>query len=288
MNIGIYTQEERYLPLNELTELMQLSKQHSVNTIFNKEYAEEMADKYGLSLNSYSSAAELPEDTSFMLSYGGDGTFLKCVKIIYEKQIPIIGINRGSMGFLLSTHVKNSNEAFSALLNGNYTIETRNMLAVTGLFDNKTSTINAFNEFTIQKSELNMINVEMKINNTIVTTYRADGIIVSTPSGSTAYSMSVGGPIVSPSCNCFIITPIAPHNLTMRPLIVDGSDKITLCSSSRSNFSRATIDNTSFTIPNNTEFNLALSVNKVKIIKINGDSYFDTLTKKLMWGKQTE
>lgn len=279
MTLGIYTPAIQYLPLAELRELLHISDKYSFEFYVNTAYAKEIDSIAGIKLKSYTTKDELPEDTKFMLSYGGDGTFLKCVKIIDDMEIPILGINSGHLGFLLSTHFSSARDAIESIIKGDYTIETRNMLRIEG----KRITTDAFNEFTIQKSDLSMISVDMNISSEYITTYKADGLIISTPSGSTAYSLSAGGPIVSPKCNCFIITPIAPHNLTMRPLIIDNSSIITLTVHSRKGKAIATIDNQSYKIENYDVFTLSLSPTKVNIIKLKGDSYFETLTNKLMW-----
>lgn len=279
MTLGIYTPAIQYLPLAELRELLHISDKYSFEFYVNTAYAKEIDSIAGIKLKRYTTKDELPEDTKFMLSYGGDGTFLKCVKIIDDMEIPILGINSGHLGFLLSTHFSSARDAIESIIKGDYTIETRNMLRIEG----NGITADAFNEFTIQKSDLSMISVDMNISSEYITTYKADGLIISTPSGSTAYSLSAGGPIVSPKCNCFIITPIAPHNLTMRPLIIDNCSIITLTVHSRKGKAIATIDNQCYKIENYDVFTLSLSPTKVNIIKLKGDSYFETLTNKLMW-----
>lgn len=284
MNIGIYALSEKYLSENELTKLITLADKYNFQLFFNNEYVNELKISSSYDLKSYSDNSSVLNSISYMFSYGGDGTFLKCVREVAEFQIPILGINSGNLGFLLSANAKNAEDAFLSISNCEFDIETRDMLRVTGEFDGERRTIEGFNEFTLQKSGLNMISVEMKICSEKITTYNADGLILSTPSGSTAYSMSVGGPIVSPKCNCFIITPIAPHNLTMRPLVIDNKSVVTLKVFSRIEPSFATIDNISFKAYNGAEYDISLSDVKVKIIKLKSDSYFKTLTQKLMWG----
>ncbi|MFI3262273.1 MAG: NAD(+)/NADH kinase, partial [Rikenellaceae bacterium] len=218
MNVGIYAANEKYLPENELLKLISLSDKYNFHLLFNEGYVKKLNKSSDFELECYSQNKDVLKSVSYFISYGGDGTFLKCVREVAEFNIPILGINSGNLGFLLSANANNAEDAFEAISKGDFNVEVRDMLTVRGEFDGKVKTIDGFNEFTLQKSGLSMISVEMKISNEKVTTYNADGLIISTPSGSTAYSLSVGGPIVSPECNCFIITPIAPHNLTMRPL----------------------------------------------------------------------
>lgn len=288
MNIGIYALEEKYLSLNELEKLTAFALLNGVTLFFNQKYINNLNNINDLNninnFKSYSNNESILNSISYMISYGGDGTFLKCVREVGEKQIPILGINSGTLGFLLSMQAKNGVDALNAIINNDFKIETRNMISVKGFFDGKQREINGFNEFTLQKSGLNMITIELKIDGNKITTYNADGLVISTPSGSTAYSMSLGGPIVSPGCNCFIIIPIAPHNLTMRPLIVEDSSEITLKVYSRIDPSFATVDNMSFKAYNDYEYSISLSLVNAKIIKLKNDSYYDILTKKMMWG----
>ncbi|MFI3267772.1 MAG: NAD(+)/NADH kinase [Rikenellaceae bacterium] len=287
MNIGIYAASENYLSENELVKLICLSEKYNFHLFFNEEYVNGLKNRQNFEFKCYSQDKDVLNSVSYFISYGGDGTFLKCVREVAGFDIPILGINSGNLGFLLSANANNAEDAFDAIFKGEFNVEVRDMLTISGSFDGEMKTIDCFNEFTLQKSGLSMISVEMKILNEKVTTYKADGLIISTPSGSTAYSLSVGGPIVSPDCNCFIITPIAPHNLTMRPLIVSNNSIISLKVNSRIEPSFATVDNMSFNAYNNAEFTVELSKIKAKIIKLKSDSYFKTLTKKLMWGRES-
>lgn len=282
MVIGIYARELSYLPEYEAKDLMNTARQWDVDLRFDSCYAKESKI-----CEDYKILDSRPNEVDYVMSFGGDGTFLQCVKLLGECEVPIIGINRGNLGFLLSGR-SGSCEVFKAIVGGEFEIEKRDMIAIEGVFDRGVVSLNAFNEFTLQKKGFNMINVAMEIDGSEVTTYRADGLIVSTPSGSTAYSMSVGGPVVSPDCNCFIITPIAPHNLTMRPLVINNNSKIKLRVDCRKGESFATADNECFSVKSGSEFNLSLSRTRVKILKLKDCSYYETLTKKLMWGKTSD
>lgn len=282
MKFAIYTKGERYFPREDLVNLQKLAEECGFEMVFNHDFVKYSAENYNIRLNSYSSAADI--DADFVLSFGGDGTFLHCVTMLESKEIPILGVNSGRLGFLSSVGREDFVGAIRAILDGCYVIEKRSMIEVDGDFESDEVYPHLFNEFTIQKSELNMVDITLEINSQKVATIAADGMIVSTPSGSTAYSLSTGGAILSPTCKAFIITPIAPHNLTMRPIVVDETAKITMCVSSRIGECYATLDNRAYKIKSGSKFNLKLSPYQVNIVKLEDNSFFETLRKKLMWG----
>lgn len=232
----------------------------------------------------YSSITKELSQDAVILSYGGDGTLLEAVKLTYEYHTPILGLNYGHLGFLANTPCENMGNVFEKLRSGDYDIQPRTMLHVT----DESGTIKdhpyALNEFTIHRAEINMTYVDVFVGKDKLTTYRGDGVLVSTPTGSTAYSLSVGGPIVAPMCECFIIAPIAPHNLTMRPMVIPDSAVVTLRVNSRAGFSSASIDNRTYRVPSGTEFKLCKAVNPVFLIDLQNISFYDTLRNKMMWG----
>ena len=161
--------------------------------------------------------------------------------------------------------------------NKNYKIEKRSVVITDGLGC-------GLNEFTIQKEGVNMLTIKLRINGEDVVEYMSDGLIVSTPTGTTAYSMSLGGPIVAPTCDCFVVIPIAPHNLTMRPLVIEGSAEIEVVGYSRSNKMFATLDNEIFPATNGQVFTIRRKFESVKIAQLPETSFFETIRNKLMWG----
>lgn len=225
-----------------------------------------------------------PADVSefdLALSFGGDGTFLNTAWKVRSKKIPILGVNAGHLGFLASVAISDFQKTLSKLIRGKYTVHRLSMLQVDGMGD-------ALNEFTLQKNGNSMLDIELSIDDYTVTTYRADGLIVSTPTGSTAYSMSVGGSIIAPSCHCFIISPIAPHNLSVRPLVVADTSKIKLTIHSRGeNFARATLDNRqeNVRICLDSEFKISKCPEYTQVILPEGSSFYKALSEKLNWGR---
>ncbi len=280
MTIAIYTRSTDYLTLEELHHLLTLGNQYHIHFLFNKSYVEQTQ----MNLTAYSRVEELPLETQCLLSYGGDGTFLHAVNFIGSRSLPVLGVNSGRLGFLSSVNNCDTETALRALIDHSVRKEERMMIHAEGPFSSDLSELNALNEFTLQKNGLNMISIDTYVCNEYVATYMADGIIVSTPTGSTAYSLSIGGPIITPGCHCFIINPIAPHHLTMRPLIIDSSAHIKLKVTTRNNSCIATMDNRSFEVQNDAVFTLSVSPQKVQVLKPGNQTFYDTLRKKLMWG----
>ncbi len=283
MKFAIYTKGKRYFPKEDLQDLLALSIECEFGLIFNDNFAEYSSVNYSIELESYSLAKDI--DADIVISYGGDGTFLHCVAMLGSFNRPILGINSGRLGFLSSVGRSRVKDAIKALLNGDYTIEQRSMIEVEGDFGDKKVFPHIFNEFTLQRHGLGMLNIAMEIDSQRAATVVADGLIISTPTGSTAYSLSAGGAILAPNCKAFIITPIAPHNLTLRPIVVDEGVTIKLVAQSRRDGYYVSLDNRSYLVANRTEFTLKLSPYKVSFIKLNGFSFFETIREKLMWGQ---
>ncbi|HEX2934046.1 MAG TPA: NAD kinase [Bacteroidales bacterium] len=233
---------------------------------------------------SYTTHLELPADTELMISIGGDGTFLEAITIIRSSGIPIVGINSGRLGFLANISSIEVNRAFENLLHKNYSIEERSLVHLTSkemLFNDFPY---ALNEFTLQKTGSSLITIQVTINNEYMTAYWSDGLIIATPTGSTAYSLSLGGPIVTPDSKNFIITPIAAHNLNVRPLIIPDDATLKFTVSGRSDHFFATLDSRSATFQMNNEVIISKADFNVRIIRLPDIDFFTTLRNKLMWG----
>lgn len=233
-------------------------------------------EKKGLSFDS-----ELPD---LVLSVGGDGTFLETVLSVRDLGIPIAGVNTGRMGFLANIPADAIGKSIDMLCKNEYDIIERCLLEIskpTDLFDGASL---ALNEITIQKADLSMITISVFIDDTHLNTYWADGLIVSTATGSTAYNLSVGGPILSPEDESIIISPIAPHNLTIRPIILSGEGRIRMVMEGRSVEYLATCDFRSKRVPFSQEINIVRSPVKVKTVMLKGMDFYSTLRNKLMWG----
>lgn len=218
------------------------------------------------------------------VSYGGDGTFLECVKMMGLSGIPILGINSGRLGFLANVPIDGMRSALEDLKAGKYKTEPRTLIGASGDFPHSPAFPYAFNEFSIQRGGTGMIAVEAYVNDDMVATYWGDGVLLSTPAGSTAYSLSAGGPVVAPQCECFVLSPIAPHNLTMRPVVVPDDSHVTLRVFSRGEKCFASLDSSSFEVADGATFELEKVKNSVFLVKLQNISFYDTLRNKMMWG----
>ncbi len=225
-----------------------------------------------------------PEDSDMLLCIGGDGTFLSSAALAVRCGIPIIGVNLGRLGFLSENR---PSEVAQAVLSGDYTIESRIMLMAEGFSEG--SEVGewpyALNEFTVHRSGAAMLGVEVSVDGVVLPTYWSDGLIVSTSSGSTAYSLSAGGPIALPESRVLIITPIAPHNLNVRPLVIPDTSVITLKMHSRDESVILTADNRTTAIPSDTAVTISVAQFSLKRVRLNKSNFIDALTEKLFWGE---
>jgi NAD+ kinase len=220
-----------------------------------------------------------------VLSVGGDGTFLETALKVKDLRIPIAGVNTGRMGFLANISDEEIGHSIDMLCKGEYEIIERCLLEISkpvGLFEGSSSS--ALNEITIQKADLSMITISVYVDETYLNTYWSDGLIVSTATGSTAYNLSVGGPILSPEDESIIISPISPHNLTIRPIILSGESRLRMVIEGRSNEYLATCDFRSKRLPFSEEIHIVKVPVKLKTVMLKGRDFYSTLRNKLMWG----
>ena len=220
-----------------------------------------------------------------VVSIGGDGTFLRTATRVGSKGIPMVGINTGRLGFLADITTDRITDAITRIHNGDFTLEQRNLLQVSmnGLPEGHTPY--ALNDIAILKHDISsMIQIATSVGNTPMITYQADGLVVATPTGSTAYSLSVGGPIIAPGTNVICLTPVAPHSLTMRPLVLPADETIRLDVTSRSHSFLVSIDGNSFSCPEHTAIEISRAPFKINVIKPAKGDFFATLRAKMLWG----
>ena len=219
------------------------------------------------------------------LSIGGDGTFLKTASRVIGKDIPVLGVNTGRLGFLADVSLDNMAEAIEEIHSDNYKVEERSLLQV--CCDNEKLTQNpyALNEVAILKHDSSsMISIQTLVNGTLLTTYQADGLVIATPTGSTAYSLSVGGPIIAPQSNTIALTPVAPHSLNMRPIVLQDEVTLELKIASRSHNFLVAVDGRSVSCHESKTLTVRKAPYTVKVVKRFNHSVFETLRDKMMWG----
>ncbi len=225
------------------------------------------------------------KDVDLVLSLGGDGTLLDSVAMVGRAGIPVLGINLGRLGFLSSVPLEGTDSALGAIATGRYTLEERSVLQVEGAGDLLGERNFALNEVSLHKRDSSsMITVHATVGDRFLNTYWADGLIVSTPTGSTAYSLSCGGPLLDPRCDALVITPIAPHNLNVRPFVVPDHHPIRLIAEARGGKYLLNLDSRGVTMEASTELTITRAPFTVKLVHLEGHDFMSTLRTKLTWG----
>jgi len=239
----------------------------------------------GVTLERFSELSSLPGLPDMVFSVGGDGTFLETALKVKDFGIPVAGVNTGRMGFLANIPGDEISNSLDLLCKNEYEIIERSLLCISGpdgLFGTDSAT--ALNEITIQKSNTSMITINVYVDDVYLNTYWADGLIISTATGSTAYNLSVGGPILSPDDESIIISPISPHNLTIRPIVLSGSSRLKMAMEARSEECLVTCDFRYEKLPINSEIRIEKAGSKLKSVMLKGSDFYSTLRNRLMWG----
>ena len=239
---------------------------------------------------SFTSYKDLDNSFDLLFTIGGDGTVLRSITYLRDSNIPIIGVNIGRLGFLATIQKEKINEAVDALHNNEYQLKDRTLLTIKTNPENKEieELSYALNEITLsRKDTASMITIETYLDDEYLTSYWADGLIISTPTGSTGYSLSCGGPVITPQAKSFVLTPVAPHNLNARPLIIPDNTKIKMRVIGRENECSLSLDSRITTIPNHTEILIEKAPFSIKMIELNDHTFIQTLRKKLLWGEDT-
>jgi NAD+ kinase len=288
MKIALYGQTVNPDFFERLSRFFDLLKEKQIESFVYSPFLEYLQKECGIRpeiSGCFEDGDELPDDISYLFSLGGDGTFLKSFLVAKNGSIPLVGINSGRLGFLSDISRDEIESAINDILEGNILIDERTALELEIISHDQSVFLYALNEIAVTKLDSSsMINIHTFINDEFLNTYWADGLIVATPTGSTAYSLSVGGPILTPDSENFVISPIAPHNLTVRPMVVPDHHSITLRVEGRGHHFLASIDSKSETIYFKESLRIRKAPFKVKTIRLKGHSFFTTLRNKLMWG----
>lgn len=240
------------------------------------------------SAKSFASFEDLNPSYDVMLTIGGDGTLLKGITYVRSLQIPILGINAGRLGFLATAHKGDLPNVLEQLRKGDYQVVERSVIeAVFADTGEPVDTVNfALNEITVtRKNTASMITVDTELNGDYLCSYWADGLIIATPTGSTGYSLSCAGPVILPTAKNFVLTPIAPHNLSARPVIIPEDAEVKLSISGREKKFLMSLDSNIKSIPNKQSIIVRKAPFVVKMIRLEGDSFIKTLRTKLLWGE---
>jgi len=292
MKIAIYGQfyqEEASEYIKILLDILALKK---INVVIEKHFYKRMKMHLpnALKYATFDSYYDLNNSFDTMLTIGGDGTMLRAATFVRDLDIPLLGINTGRLGFLSTISKNHIPEAILMLLSKKYTIKERTLLSVFTNPENKELALLNFalNEITVsRKNTTSMIIVETHLNNEYLTSYWADGLIVSTPTGSTGYSLSCGGPVIVPETSNLVLTPIAPHNLNARPLVIPDDTEIKLNISGREKDILISLDSRITTLNSKTEITIKKTPFTIKMIEINNQTFLKTLREKLLWGQDT-
>lgn len=286
MRIGIHGKDFQNKSTRFLIRVLDALKDRNIETWVSDKFLKlvKPARLTSYKLKSFDHTVNL-SNLDFFLSLGGDGTMLESVTYIGKAEVPLLGINTGRLGFLAINSRDDSEAAIEALVNGRYRIDPRSLLRLissTKLFGNLNF---ALNDFTIIKKESSsMITVHVHVDGQLLNSYWADGIIVSTPTGSTGYSLSCGGPLVYPESESFIITSVSPHNLGTRPIVLSDKSEITFQIEGRSKKYLVSLDSRFETIDDTVKLKIRKERFHVNLIQLEGQHYFQTLRQKLNWG----
>ena len=261
-----------------------LSKR-GAEVLVDQEYYQFLTENQKLDVNAAKVFADDDFDADIVISMGGDGTFLKAASRVRQKMIPILGINMGRLGFLADISPNDIEKCLDAIYEEDYSIENRALIQVTTDGEPLEGYNCALNDVAILKRDTaSMISIRASINGDYLTTYQADGLVISSPTGSTAYSLSNGGPIIVPGTKVFSMTAVAPHSMNIRPIVLADSSEITLTVESRSHNFLIAIDGRSEKCKEGTKLTLRRAPYDVKVVKRSDQRYFNTLREKMMWG----
>jgi NAD+ kinase len=285
MKVAILGKIFKSEPTEYITKIISLLEKKKVTVFLEYDYLKSLN---GFISESVSSFKELDKSFDLLISIGGDGTILKAITFVKDLSIPIIGVNTGRLGFLAKIQIENIEQVIEEIILKNYSVSERTLIEVsTSETNQQLSKLNfALNEITLsRKNTTSMISIDTKLDNKHLNSYWADGLIISTPTGSTGYSLSCGGPIIMPEAENLIINPIAHHNLNARPLIIQDNTEIKIKVNGREDEFLISLDSRITTLSNSTEVIIKKSPFKIKMIELENESFLITLREKLMWGK---
>ena len=290
MKIAIYGQFYQNSTEPIIRDIFQFFTQKKIELVVERDFLELLNEKHILeeSFATFQNHTDLDASFDMLLSIGGDGTILRAITLVRDSGIPVLGINAGRLGFLASVQKENITDFLQLVIDKKYRISKRSLLSLRCNPPNAAiDSLNfAMNEITVsRKDTTSMITIETHLNEEFLNSYWADGLIIATPTGSTGYSMSCGGPILTPEVTSLVITPIAPHNLNARPLVIPDNTQIKLKVSGREDNYLVSLDSRIASVPNAAELTIEKTNFQINMVEIPNETFLKTLRNKLMWGE---
>jgi NAD+ kinase len=287
MKIAIYSRGIENNQQNDIQLLLEELATHKIEPVFYQDFFNQFYSAFNINqkYSTFNSYEDLDESIDSMISLGGDGTLLDTVTLVRDKGTPVLGINYGRLGFLASIGKEELNNAIDALVNRTFVTDKRSLIHLDANMPLFGEVPYALNEFSLHKKDVSpMIKIHTYLNGEFLNTYWADGLIVATPTGSTGYSLSCQGPVVFPDNECFVITPVSPHNLNIRPIVVPDSNIISFEIEGRTDGFLCTLDSRREIVTK--EIQLAVKKEKfgINLIRLNENNFLQTLRNKLSWG----
>ena len=287
MNVAIYGKKINKQNAKHYVQFLAILQDFGWKAILEKELKEQLVKKVGIASNyeEFSTRQEFKSGIDLAFSIGGDGTFIKTVSYIRDSGVPILGINTGRLGFLANISTDTLEETMEVVRAKNYVFQKRSLLKIETESDIFGEDNIALNEVTLHKKDnASMITVHASLDDNYLNSYWADGLIVGTPTGSTAYNLSCGGPIVTPGCQIHLLTPIAPHNLNVRPMVVPDHMPIKLSVEGRERTYLISLDGESKSISQGEEVVVKKADFMINVVKFKDNNFLDTIRNKMLWG----
>ena len=288
LSFAIFGNASKAFDSLQITEILDYLREHEADVYIEQNFYNSLQKELKKSISIAGVFEGVNFDVDYVISLGGDGTFLKAASKVGPKQIPIIGVNMGRLGFLANVTPEEIRNVLGNVYEGKYEIEERAVIQLKADGAALENCPFALNDIAILKRDnAAMISIKASVNDEYLVTYLADGLVISTPTGSTAYSLSVGGPIIVPQSGILSMTPVAPHSLNIRPIVISDEAEIKLEVQSRSHNFLAAVDGRSEKLSEGVTLTIKKAPHKVRIVKVYGQRFFSTLREKLMWGADT-
>lgn len=290
MRVAIYGRQFNNSVVPFLQQIFDALSARNIETVIYDKFNDFISDKITLkqSVQLFATSEDIRGKVDMLFSLGGDGTMLDTVTLIRDSNIPVLGINFGRLGFLASINKDDFETTLDSLLNKEYSLDKRSLLSIESAFNPFGTENFALNDITFHKRDTSaMIIIHAYLNNEFLNSYWADGLIVSTPTGSTAYSLSCGGPIVFPASGNIILTPIAPHNLNVRPIVLSDNNELSFEIEGRSSKYRLSCDSRTEVVDTSVKTVIRKASFQINLIRLNNENYLSTLRNKLLWGIDT-